>query len=292
MPTADGKMTWEEQQYANKSPAEKARWDEYKRDPLSIAGVKYGQEQGGLQGDAWRGSMPNVLTDWAQSVFDPAAAGLSKGRHAAYNYNMPQEGLRAFSNEMKPGLLAGAQRVGGGNPYNTGIANQSRQAQMALMNQMRAQQAGPSLAALQGQRAMGQMGQQAIGSAAMGGSGRAAMLGAGQMGAGMAGDVAQGRLAEIIRSQAAIGGMAGGMRGNALNSAQQQQQTGLSAQNLADQNSRFNATQGMSLAEAKRQADLEAYKFYRRAILDKTKESQKTQADTGQAAATVLDIFI
>ena len=292
MPTADGKMTWEEQQYANMSPAERARYDEYKRDPKSIEGVKYGYEKGGLNGSGWSGSAPDVASDWLASLFNPQAAGLNKGRHVAYSADRPQENLRAFSNDMKPGLLAGAQRVGGGNPYNTGIANQSRQAQMALMNQMRAQQTGPSLAALQGQRAMGQLGQQAIGSAAMGGSGRAAMLGAGQMGAGMAGDVAQGRLAEIIRSQAAISNMAGGMRGNALNSATQQQQTGLSAQNLADQNSRFNATQGMSLAEAKRQADLEAYKFYQRAIVNKTKESQKTQDDTVQTGATVLSTFL
>lgn len=111
------------------------------------------------------------------------------------------------------------------NPYATGIADQSRAAQLALLAQMRAQQAGPSLAGLQTQRALGQSGQQALGAAAMG-NGRAAMLQSANVGAGLAGDAGQARLAEVMRMQAGQGGLAGGLRGNDLQSAGYQSQAG------------------------------------------------------------------
>lgn len=100
------------------------------------------------------------------------------------------------------------------NPYSSPVADQSRAAQLALINQMRAQQAGPSLAALQGQRGMAQAGQQGL---MMGG--RAGMLGAQNASTGMAGDIGQARLAEVLRSQAAMGGAAGNLRGGDLRSA-------------------------------------------------------------------------
>ena len=106
---------------------------------------------------------------------------------------------------------AGANAPDRANPYSATIADQSRPAQLALMQQMRGMQSGPAIANMQGQRAMGQMGQQAL----MQG-GRAGMLGA-QMGAGgLAGDMGQARLAEMMRSQAGIGGEAGNLRGGDL----------------------------------------------------------------------------
>lgn len=176
------------------------------------------------------------------------------------------------------------------NPYSEQVANQSRQAQMALMSQMRAQQAGPSLAALQGQRAMGQLGQQAIGNAAMGGSGRGAMLQAGQMGAGMAGDVAQGRLAEIIRSQASLGGMAGGMRGTALGAAEQQQRAGLAAQALQDQMARHYASLGSRADIAIRANALEELKRRKRQDLSIQKQDQQTVDKSLDSMATVASM--
>ena len=66
-------------------------------------------------------------------------------------------------------LLEGARGAQGlaANPYSENYANQARAAQMALLAQMQAQQAGPSLAGLQGQRAMAQGGQAALAQAAI-----------------------------------------------------------------------------------------------------------------------------
>lgn len=133
----------------------------------------------------------------------------------------------------------GAVRQQATNPYNAGIADQSRAAQLALINQMRAQQAGPSLAALQGQRGMAQAGQQGL---MMGG--RAGMLGAQNASTGMAGDIGQARLAEVMRSQAGMGGAAGNLRGADLRSAEAQAQSGIRAQALNDQAAQFYAGLG------------------------------------------------
>ena len=125
------------------------------------------------------------------------------------------------------------------NPYSSPVADQSRAAQLALINQMRAQQAGPSLAALQGQRGMAQAGQQGL---MMGG--RAGMLGAQNASTGMAGDIGQARLAEVMRSQAGMGGAAGNLRGADLRSAEAQAQSGIRAQALNDQAAQFYAGLG------------------------------------------------
>lgn len=140
------------------------------------------------------------------------------------------------------------------NPYSTAIADQSRPAQLALLAQMRAQQAGPSLAGLQGQRAMAQSGQQALGAAAMGAPGRAAMMQAGQVGAGMAGDMGQARLAEVMRMQAGQGGLAGNLRGADIRSADAQAQAGLAQLRQDEALRQFYARQGASLEDARNQA--------------------------------------
>lgn len=135
------------------------------------------------------------------------------------------------------------------NPYNTGIADQSRAAQLALIQQMRAAQAGPSLAALQGQRGMAQVGQQAL----MQG-GRAGMLGAQGASAGMAGDIGQARLAEMMRSQAGLGGVSGNLRGADLRSADAQSQMGLAQLRQDEARRQFYARQGALLEDARNQA--------------------------------------
>jgi len=143
---------------------------------------------------------------------------------------------------LSPKFREGASRLTATNPYNTGVADQSRPAQLALIQQMRQQMNGPSIANMQGQRAMGQMGQQAL----MQG-GRAGMLGAQGGSAGLAGDVGQARLAEVMRAQAGMGGAAGNLRGGDLRSADAQMGSGFQAQQLADQRARFYASQGARL---------------------------------------------
>lgn len=138
------------------------------------------------------------------------------------------------------------------NPYNAGIADQSRMPQIALINQMRGQMNGPSIAGMQGQRAFGQSGQQALGMAAgRPGAGRAAMLGAQGAGAGLAGDVGQARLAEVMRAQAGMGGAAGNLRTGDLRSADLQAQTGLQQRKQDDFMRQFYGTQGANLNAAR-----------------------------------------
>lgn len=149
-------------------------------------------------------------------------------------------------------------------PYNKDIANQSRPAQLALLAQMQQQMQGPSLAGMQGQRAMAQGGQMALRNAAMGAPGRAGMVGAAQGSVGMAGDVGQARLAEVMRSQAGMGGVAGGLRGNDLRSADEAARAALQAQSIADQSARAYAQMGSGMGLAQDRMGLENFKLTQR----------------------------
>ena len=142
-----------------------------------------------------------------------------------------------------------ANRLQATNPYDTGVADQSRAGQLALMSQMQAGLNGPSIAGMQGQRAFAQSGQQAL----MQG-GRAGMLGGQQVGGGLAGDLGQARLAEVMKAQAATGAAAGNLRGADLNSANAQMGAGFDAQKIADQRAQFYASQGARLDQARAQA--------------------------------------
>lgn len=156
-----------------------------------------------------------------------------------------------------------AARLTAINPYSTGVANQSRGAQIALLEQMRAQQAGPSIASMQSQRAMGQNLQGALGA----GAGRGAMLQARNVGAGLAGDTGQAALAEQLRLAGGAGQLVNNMRGADLTVAGQQSQAGLQAQDIADRRARVYAELGRQLAEGRSRSALEGYKLNRR--LDK-----------------------
>lgn len=178
-----------------------------------------------------------------------------------------------------------AVRQQAANPYDTAIADQSRAGQLALMEQMRAGLDGPSLAAMQGQRAFGQNAQNALGMAAMGGANpRAAMLQAQQVGGGLAGDVGQARLAEVMRQQATLGGAAGNLRGADLRSAEAQMGAGLSAQQIADQRARFYAGMGSDVALASQRNALENYKLQQAMKL----RGEKTNADAAQGYMQML----
>ena len=170
---------------------------------------------------------------------------------------------------------AGAVAPERANPYNAGIADQSRAAQMALINQMRQQMAGPSLAGMQGTQAMGQGLQGALRGAAMGQPGRAGMVGAAQQGAGMAGNVAQARLAEVMRAQAGMGGAAGSLRGGDLRSADAQLQAGLAQRQQDDAMRKFYAAQGAGLQSAQDRSNLELFKLQQRRLLEDKERQQK-----------------
>lgn len=218
-----------------------------------------------------------------RAQFDPEwASTRAAGQILSRSTGLP--GLRGINANMQPTLQREAQRVQAVNPYQARIADQSRNAQLALMAQLQAQRNGPSIAGMQGQRAMGQMGQAALGS----GNARAAMLGTQGAGVGIAGDTGQGRLGEIMRSQAAFGGAAGNLRGGDLRSAELQQQTGLRAQGLSDQNARAMAGIGTTLQNATRQADLENFKLYRRLGLDNKKTAMDNQKSFLETVAAIL----
>jgi hypothetical protein len=168
----------------------------------------------------------------------------------------------------------GANRQQAKNPYSSRVADQSRGAQLALLQQMRGQAAGPSLAGMQGTQAMGQGLQAALRGASMGQPGRAMMVGAGQQGAGMAGDVARARLAEQMRASAGMGGLAGGLRGNDLRSADEKARAGLQAQALADQSARGYAQTGTTLGLAQDRLGLENAKLIQRIKQQSAKKNE------------------
>jgi len=231
------------------------------------------------------------LDDLGTQLFDPEKWGRQQANSMGAGVAAPASTLGGLYASMAPGMLAGAARQQAKNPYNTGIADQSRGAQLALLQQMRGQAAGPSLAGMQGTQAMGQGLQAALRGASMGQPGRAMMVGAGQQGAGMASDVARARLAEQMRASAGMGGLAGGLRGNDLQSAQGQSGAGRQAQRLADEKARFYASQGSSLFDASRRSGLETFKVLQRLQQQQTGRARQTGQDAAQGAATVLDII-
>lgn len=229
-------------------------------------------------GEAWmQGSSMSPKAQFDPNWASNNAAGQILSQEGSNN------NLRGLNNALQPTLMAGAVRTQAANPYQSAVADQSRAAQMALIQQMRAQAAGPSLAAMQGQRAMGQMGQQAIGQ-----GGRGAMLGAQGAGAGLAADTGQARLAELMRARAGMGGAASQLRGGDLRSAEQQQSAGLQAQGLSDQGNRAMAGMGVGLSSATRNADLEKYKMYQRLGLQNKAAAAKDRDTFMQILSTML----
>lgn len=258
-------------------------------------------------GDAWLGNMAlgqvpdlgqlsreigtpegGLVTDYMQQMFSPVDYGALAARNQARGMQAPMEQLEAQSNPLIAQLRQQAGRGIAQNPYQMAMADRARQAQLALIGQMRNQMAGPSLAGMQGQQALAQSGQRALGAAAMGAPNRAAMLQSQRVGAGLAGDVGQARLAEVMRAQGGMGGVASGLRGRDLTSAESQMQSGLRAQTLADENARWAASQGAALSDANRNAQLEYYKLLQRLQLRNQQKAEQTRKDTAQAIATVV----
>lgn len=225
-----------------------------------------------------------AMAEWQRKKAsgDPFPGPMPRFEEGLFNQNqMDQLG---FPQQIRNVDQWSAMARGGANapsratPYSNAIADQSRAAQLALIQQMRGQAAGPSLAAMQGQQALGQMGQQAL----MQG-GRAGMLAAQQGSAGLSGDVARARLAEQMRAQAGMGGVAGNLRGADQTSAANYARAALQQQQQDNAMRQFYASQGASLDEARARALLERYKLSQRI-------AQQTQKNEAQAADTTLKV--
>lgn len=174
------------------------------------------------------------------------------------------------------------------NPYSMLIANQTRPAQMALLEQMRAQAAGPSVAGAQGQMALGQNAMSALGAMGRGPLGaRAALAQQAGIGGGIAADSAGARLQEGMNQQRGMFGLASGMRGNDLRAAQDQAQGALTAQALQDQARRFGFSQGMGLEQAQNRTALEYYKLLQQLALMNEKGQLDAVKGAANTAATV-----
>lgn len=178
---------------------------------------------------------------------------------------------------------AGAQAGPTANPYSRVVADQSRPAQMALLAQMRAQQAGPSIAAMQGARAQGQNLQAALAA----GGGRGTMMQAGRVGGGLAGDTAMGRLAEQLRASQGLGGLSSGIRGGDLGVAGTQAQFGLQQRSLDDAMRQFYAAQGAGLNQSINRNELEQLKLIERLRLQ-AKQNDMKKADAGANAVAPI----
>lgn len=195
--------------------------------------------------------------------------------HGRATQAMQQNGYpTSIANQgMWSGLTqAGAQAGPRDNPYSAIMANQARPAQEALYAQMQAMQAGPSLAAMQGQRAQGQNLQAALGA----GGGRPMMARAGGIGAGLAADTGAARLAEQIRGSQAMGSLASGVRGADLGVAGAQSQAGLQQRGLDDAMKQFYAAQGAGFENTLGRNKLEEYRLHER--LRKTGKERDLQA--------------
>lgn len=235
--------------------------------------------------DVWGGRTADLPSETLNSLLDPRQYAAARANRLAGGLN-DASSLGVTARNLMPRIQAGAQRVQAANPYQSRIADQSRNAQLALLGQIQAQSNGPSIAGMQGQRAMSQMGQSALGS----GNARAAMLGTQGAGVGIAGDVGQGRLGEIMRSRAAFGGAASNLRGNDIRSAEQAMMAQLQAQRQADINSRFYAGQGTALSDAERNAWLEQYKLGRRLRQQGEQKAAQTGNDVLQTVGTVASM--
>ena len=163
---------------------------------------------------------------------------------------------QAWQDAMRAGLTAPPRA----NPYNTQQADQSRAGQLALFQQMQAQRAGPSIAAMQAGGAQGQNVQAALAAGRGGNVGRMAAGAAGGMGSA----AGQAVLAEQLRASQGAGGLAGNLRGNDINSANQQSAAVLKQQGMDDALRQFYAQQGAKLGITGRANALENDKLLER----------------------------
>lgn len=181
--------------------------------------------------------------------------------------------------------------------FNFGYQDQTRQAQMGLMQQLQAQARGegPSLAQLQLQRGQ----ESAMANAmAMGASQRGANqagalrnIGAQQAGIqqGLAADSAALRLQEQMQAQQMLAGLTGQMRGQDIGAAGQQTQFAQSGMQMNDQMVQFYVSQGMSLQDAQMKAKMDLEKLRTEQSLQQMKIEQDRDAANKKLAGDVVD---
>lgn len=237
------------------------------------------QDEGPLRA-AW--DFGNALARQPADVANDRLAAAGFGDSASRPWSM--------SSGWQNRLMQGAQANMGSaaNPYSEKAANQARAAQMALIQQMRGQMNGPSLAGMQGQQAMAQSGQQALRMGANPSAARAAMLNAQQVGGGMAGDVARARLAEVMRSQAGMGGLAGNVRGADQQTALQSAAAQLEAQKNRDAMARFYTQMGVGASLDDLTYQLDRNKIANRVLRGATNDSNKAWGDVGNTVASLF----
>lgn len=245
-------------------------------DPLAAWWAMLTGQGSGVSADFGRGGIgaAGILGTTPEMANQQAA-----NAEAAY---LPQQVQNGAANDAM--FRAGAGAAPNANPYSSIVANQARPAQEALYAQMQAQQAGPSVAAMQGQRAQGQNLQAALGA----GAGRPVMMQAGQIGAGLAAQTGSGRLAEQLRGSAGLGSMVGGVRGADLTVAGQQAQTGLQQRGLDDAMRQFYAGQGSRLYGADADLANERAKLIASRKIAKDQRDQTNLNNFQQSAATTL----
>lgn len=176
-----------------------------------------------------------------------------------------------------------------GNPYSPIIADQTRAAQTALMQQMQNRMQNQSVAGQMGAQAMGQNAMAA--SAAMGGGPLASRMAAGRMGTvggGLMGQAAMGRMQENLGGLGGMFGVATGMRGQSLRSAADQAQAGLGMRGLEDQNRQFYAGAGAGLEEAQNRAKLAYYQMLMQLKQQGERGQQEAVGGAARGAATFL----
>lgn len=252
--------------------------------------------------------LPNWMNPWAPGgAYDKALGGSPVGKAAVdqgnniwTQYAQPrQAALNTFDAlganpnirdyDKLQAMNQGWATATRDNPYSMIIANQTRPAQMALLQQMQAQAAGPSVAGAQAQAALGQNASAALGAMGRGPlAARAALAQQAGIGGGIAGDAASARLQEGMNQQRGMFGLASGMRGNDLRAAQDQAQGALAAQALQDQARRFGFGQGMGLEQAQNRAALEYYKMLQQLAMQNEANQLNAVKGAANTGATVM----
>lgn len=195
------------------------------------------------------------------------------------NANYPINTLQNSSVERNAQLALGRSS---NNPYSVARANQARGAQQALLAQLAQQQAGPSLASMQGARAQGQ-------SLRAGLAGGPQTMGqVSQAGAQVANDTALAALGEQMRMSAGRGQLGGSLRAQDIGVAGDYTQAGLKGRSLDNAMTQHYTGQIQAMREAARREALEQEKLRRRLDVERGAAFDKDIDRAVQTASTVI----
>lgn len=192
------------------------------------------------------------------------------------------------SDEWMQRIRAGMQNTNRGTTYDPSIAARGTPALQALYSQMMTQANGPSVAARQGQQAMGQNLNAAL--AARGGNAAVAQQ-AQAAAARMAPQVAQGVMAEQGRGITGAQGVATGLRQRQLQAADAQAQSAVQNRGMDDALRRFYISQGANLANKQDAAAIDRYKLLKRLEQQNLGEGSDASGQAGGLIGTILSLF-